>query len=73
MLDAVMEASQGEEVDWVEEMNADGDAGGMDWSDENVEETDVGASWTAPAIRRKKQHGLDGGWWAGRGGIRLQR
>lgn len=61
MLDAVMEASQGEEADWFEEMTADGDAGGMDWSDEDVEETDVGASWTAPAIRRKKQHGLDRG------------
>ena len=61
MLDAVMEASQGEEADWVEEMTPDGDAGGMDWSDEDVEETDVGASWTAPAIGRKKQHGLDRG------------
>lgn len=61
MLDAVMEASQGEEADWVEEMTPDGDAGGMDWSDEDVEETDAGATWTAPAIRRKKQHGLDCG------------
>jgi hypothetical protein len=61
MLDAVMEASQGEEADWVEEMTPDGDAGGMDWSDEDVEETDAGATWTAPAIRRKKQHGLDRG------------
>ncbi|GAB7328147.1 hypothetical protein MBLNU13_g00176t1 [Cladosporium sp. NU13] len=61
MLDAVMEASQGEEADWVEEMTHDGDAGGMDWSDEDVEETDAGATWTAPAIRRKKQHGLDRG------------
>jgi hypothetical protein len=61
MLDAVMEASQSEEAEWVEEMTPDGDAGGMDWSDEDVEETDAGASWTAPAIRRKKQHGLDRG------------
>jgi hypothetical protein len=61
MLDAVMEASQGEEADWVEEMTPTGDAGGMDWSDEDVEETDAGATWTAPAIRRKKQHGLDRG------------
>lgn len=59
MLDAVMEASQTEEAEWVEEMTPDGDAGGMDWSDEDVEETDAGASWTAPAFRRKKQHGLD--------------
>lgn len=61
MLDAVMEASQGEEADWVEEMTPDGDAGGIDWSDEDVEETDAGATWTASAIRRKKQHGLDRG------------
>ena len=61
VLDAVMEASLGEEGDWVEEMTPDGDAGGMDWSDEDVEETDAGATWTAPAIRRKKQHGLDRG------------
>lgn len=60
MLDAVLEASQGEEADDVEEMVVDGDAGGMDWSDEEVEETDVGASWTAPAFRQKK-HGLDRG------------
>jgi hypothetical protein len=61
MLDAVMEASQGEEAEWADEMTPDGDAGGMDWSDDDVEETDVGASWTAPAIRRKKQHALDRG------------
>jgi hypothetical protein len=61
MLDAVMEASQGEEAEWADEMTPDGDAGGMDWSDDEVEETDVGASWTAPAIRRKKQHALDRG------------
>jgi len=61
MLDAVMEASQSEEADWAEETTPDADAGGMDWSDEDVEETDAGASWTAPAIRRKKQHGLDRG------------
>lgn len=61
MLDAVMEASQGEEAEWADEMTPDGDAGGMDWSDDDVEETDVGASWTAPAIRRKKQYGLDRG------------
>jgi hypothetical protein len=61
MLDAVMEASQSEEADWAEETTPDEDTGGMDWSDEDVEETDAGASWTAPAIRRKKQHALDRG------------
>jgi hypothetical protein len=61
MLDAVVEASQGEEAKWADEMTPDGDAGGMDWSDDEIEETDVGASWTAPAIRRKKQHALDRG------------
>jgi hypothetical protein len=44
MLDAVMEASQGEEAEWADEMTPDGDAGRMDWSDDDVEETDVGAS-----------------------------
>jgi hypothetical protein len=61
MLDAVMEASQGEEAEWADEMTPDGDAGGMDWSDDEIEETDVGASWTTPAIRRKKQRALDRG------------
>jgi hypothetical protein len=60
MLDSVMEASHDEEGDWVEEMTQDGDAGGMDWSDDELEETDAGASWTAPAMKQKK-HGLDRG------------
>lgn len=60
MLDAVLEASQGEEADWVEEIVVEGDAGGMDWDDDDdVEETDVGASWMAPALRKK--HALDRG------------
>lgn len=58
MLDSVMEASHDEEGDWVEELSPEGDAGGMDWSDDDLEETDVGASWTAPAVKQKK-HGLD--------------
>jgi len=60
MLDSVMEASRDEEGDWVKEMTQDGDAGGMDWSDDDLEETDAGASWTAPAVKQKK-HGLDRG------------
>ncbi|KAM0715033.1 hypothetical protein Q7P37_009498 [Cladosporium fusiforme] len=61
MLDAVLEASQGEEADWVEELVVDGDAGGMDWDDDSdVEETDGGASWMSPATSKKK-HGLDRG------------
>jgi len=60
MLDSVMEASQEEEGDWVEETAPDEDAGGMDWSDDDLEETDAGASWTAPAVKQKK-HGLDRG------------
>lgn len=60
MLDSVMEASQDEEGDWVEEMTPDGDAGGMDWSDDELEETEVSASWTAPAVKQKK-HGLNRG------------
>jgi hypothetical protein len=62
MLDSVIEASHGEEGDWVEEMIPDGDAGGMDWSDDDLEETDAGASWTAPAMKHKKKHGLDRGY-----------
>lgn len=61
MLDAVLEASQGEEADWVEEITVGGDAGGMDWDDDDdVEETDGGASWMSPAMKHKK-HGLDRG------------
>lgn len=63
MLDAVLEASQGEEAepDWVQEMVVDGDAGGMDWDDDDdVEETDGGASWMSPPARQRK-HGLDRG------------
>jgi hypothetical protein len=60
MLDSVMEASHDEEGGWVEELSPEGDAGGMDWSDDDLEETDAGASWTAPAVKQKK-HGLDRG------------
>lgn len=61
MLDAVLEASQGEEADWAEDVVVEGDAGGMDWDDDDdVEETDVGASWMSPTVKRKK-HGLDRG------------
>jgi hypothetical protein len=56
-----MESIQGEEADWVEEMTRDGDVGSMDWSNEDVRETDAGASWTAPAMWRKKQRGSDRG------------
>jgi hypothetical protein len=59
MLDSVMEASH-EEGDWVEELSPEGNAGGMDWSDDDLEETDAGASWMAPAVKQKK-HGLDRG------------
>jgi hypothetical protein len=59
MLDSVMEASH-EEGDWVEELSPEGDAGGMDWSDDDLEETDAGASWMAPEVKQKK-HGLDRG------------
>jgi hypothetical protein len=38
----------------VEEMIPDGDAGGMDWSDDDLEETDAGVSWTSPAVKHKK-------------------
>ena len=62
MLDSVTEASHGEEGDWVEEMIPDGDAGGMDWSDDDLEETDAGVSWTSPAVKHKKKHGLDRGY-----------
>jgi hypothetical protein len=54
MLDSVIEASHGEEGDWVEEMIPGGDPGGMDWSDDELEETDAGASWTAAAGKHKK-------------------
>lgn len=61
MLDAVLEASHGEEADRAEEPVVEGDAGGMDWDDDDdVEETDVGASWMSPTVKRKK-HGLDRG------------
>jgi hypothetical protein len=41
-------------------MTPDGDAGGMDWSDDELEETEVSASWTAPTVKQKK-HGLNRG------------
>jgi hypothetical protein len=54
ILDSVIEASHGEERDWVEEMVPDGDPGGMDWSDDDLEETGAGASWTASAGKHKE-------------------
>jgi hypothetical protein len=60
MLDSVMETSHDEEGGWVEELSPEGDAGGMDWSDDDLEETGAGASWTAPAVKQKKL-GLDRG------------
>jgi hypothetical protein len=55
ILDSVIEASHGEEGEWVEEMIPGGDPGGMDWSDDDLEETDVGASWTAPGVKHKNR------------------
>ncbi|KAK6432644.1 hypothetical protein LTR95_011186 [Oleoguttula sp. CCFEE 5521] len=56
MLDVVQEDEA--PIGWANEM--DGDAGGMDW-DDDVEETDAGASWTALAAMAHRKHALDRG------------
>lgn len=62
MLDAVLEASH--DIDeQPEELLPEGDAGGMDWDDDDdVQETDSSAPWTSPAkAMAYKKHALNRG------------
>ncbi|OQO06208.1 hypothetical protein B0A48_08796 [Cryoendolithus antarcticus] len=56
MLDVVQEDEA--PMGWANEM--EGHIGGMDW-DDDVEETDAGASWTAPAAMMHRKHALNRG------------
>lgn len=61
MLDAVLEASQDVDQE-LEETVVEGDAGGMDWDDDDVQETDSSAAWTSPAkAMAYKKHALNRG------------